>query len=42
MRAKTVKVRVSFTDDEGNEESLTSEPTAAVEEAAPTELPPRG
>ena len=37
---KTVKIRVSFTDDEGNEESLTSEPTAAVEEAAPTEPPP--
>ena len=27
---KTVKVKVSFTDDAGNEESLTSEPTAAV------------
>ncbi len=26
----TITVRVSFTDDEGNEESLTSEPTAAV------------
>ena len=29
-RGKTVKVRVSFTDDEGNEESLTSGATAAV------------
>ena len=37
---KTVKVRVNFTDDEGNDEDLTSEPTAAVEEAAPTEPPP--
>ena len=27
---KTVKVRVSFTDDAGNEETLTSEPTAAT------------
>ena len=27
---KAIKVRVSFTDDEGNEESLTSEPTEAV------------
>ena len=27
---KIIKVRVSFTDDEGNEESLTSAPTAAV------------
>ena len=34
---KTVKVRVSFTDDEGNEESLTSTATAAVA-AAPTPL----
>ena len=31
---KTVKVRVSFTDDEGNEETLTSEATAAVGAAA--------
>ena len=37
---KAVKVRVSFTDDGGNEESLTSEPTAAVAEAAATEPPP--
>ena len=28
---KTIKVRVSFTDDAGNEETLTSAPTAAVE-----------
>ena len=34
---KAVKVRVSFTDDAGNEETLTSAPTAAVE-AAPTPL----
>ena len=31
---KTIKVRVSFTDDAGNEETLTSEPTAAVTPAA--------
>ena len=31
---KTVKVRVSFADDRGHEESLTSEPTAAVSAAA--------
>ena len=37
---KAVKVRVSFTDDGGNEESLTSEPTPAVAEAAATEPPP--
>ena len=37
---KTIKVQVSFTDDGGNEESLTSGPTAAVAEAAPTEPPP--
>ena len=37
---RAVKVRASFTDDGGNEESLTSEPTAAVAEAAPTEPPP--
>ena len=29
-RGRTVKVRVSFTDDRGNEESLTSEPTGRV------------
>ncbi len=34
-QGKTVKMRVSFTDDAGNEESLTSEATAAVE------LPPK-
>ena len=34
---KTIKVRVSFTDDVGHEESLTSEATAAVS-AAPTPL----
>ena len=37
---KAITVRVSFTDDGGNEESLTSGPTAAVAEAAPTEPPP--
>ena len=31
--AKAIKVQVSFTDDEGNEESLTSDATAAVEAA---------
>ena len=30
---KTIKVRVSFTDDEGHEERLTSDPTGAVEAA---------
>ena len=34
---KTVKVRITFTDDAGNDESLTSEPTAAVT-AAPSPL----
>ena len=37
---KAVKVRVSFTDDRDDEESLTSEPTAAVAEADPTGPPP--
>ena len=37
---KAIKVSVRFTDDGGNEESLTSEPTAAVAEAEPTEPPP--
>ena len=37
---KVVKVRVSFTDDRDDEESLTSEPTAAVAEADPTGPPP--
>ena len=36
---KTIKVRVSFTDDAGNEESLTSASTAAVNATAPG--PPR-
>ena len=31
---KTIKVKVSFTDDAGNEESLTSDPTGAVAPAA--------
>ena len=34
---KVIKVRVSFIDDAGNEESLTSEPTAAVTAVRPTE-----
>ena len=33
-QGKTVKVRVSFTDDAGNEETLTSEATAAIEARA--------
>ena len=36
----TIKVRVSFTDDAGNEESMTSAATAAVSGAEPTEPPP--
>ena len=38
---KTIKVRVSFTDDEGNDESLTSAATAAVvaEDPQPQEPP---
>ena len=35
---KTIKVRVSFTDDEGNDEALTSTATAAVEAALTAEL----
>ena len=37
---KAVKVRVSFTDDAGNYEALTSAATAAVAEAEPTGPPP--
>ena len=37
---KTIKVQVSFTDDGGNDESLTSEPTAAVAENEPAGPPP--
>ena len=37
---KAVKVRVSFNDDAGNPEALTSQATAAVAEAAPTGPPP--
>ena len=42
--SKTVKVQVSFTDDAGNEETLTSAATDAVAGAQPTEPPdkPRG
>ena len=36
---KAVKVRVSFTDDEGNEETLTSAATEPVAAAVPAELP---
>ena len=36
-KGKAIKVRVTFTDDDGNEETLTSEATAAVA-AAPTPL----
>ena len=41
---KAIRVRVSFTDDEGNEETLTSETTDAVAVAEPSEPPdkPRG
>ena len=41
---KAIKVEVSFTDDEGNDESLTSAATAAVAAAEPSEPPdkPRG
>ena len=38
---KTVKVQVSFTDNEGNEESLTSGATDAVAAAEPSEPPAR-
>ena len=37
---KAVRVRVSFTDDGGNDESMTSEPTAQVTAAEPAEPPP--
>ena len=41
---QAIRVRVSFTDDEGNDESLTSAATAAVAAAEPAEPPakPRG
>ena len=38
---KTIKARVSFTDDADNEESLTSAATAEVAAAAPADLPGR-
>ena len=38
---KAIKVRVSFTDDAGNEETLTSSATDAVVGAGPTEAPAR-
>ena len=39
---KTIKVRVSFTDDGGNDETLTSAATAAVAAAPPTNSPATG
>ena len=36
---QAIRVRVSFTDDAGNDETLTSEATDAVSAAEPTELP---
>ncbi len=36
---KTIQVRVSFTDDEGNDETLTSAATTAVASGGPTEPP---
>ena len=38
---QTIKVKVTFTDDAGNEETLTSDATAEVAAAAPTEPPGR-
>ena len=38
-QGKTIKVRVSFTDDAGNEETLTSAATAEVAAGAPTDPP---
>ena len=38
---KAVEVRVSFTDDDGNDETLTSAATDAVATASPTEPPPK-
>ena len=38
---KTIKVQVSFTDDAGNDEALTSAATGAVSAAEPTEPPAR-
>ena len=39
VEGNTIKVRVSFTDDAGNEETLTSGATAEVAAAAPTDPP---
>ena len=39
-QGKAISVKVTFTDDAGNDESLTSGATAAVEPAGPTEPPP--
>ena len=41
-QGKTVKVQVSFTDDQGNDETLTSEATPAVAGAAPQNSPATG
>ena len=38
---KAIKVRVTFTDDEGNDEALTSAATVAVATASPAEPPPK-
>ena len=38
---KTIRVRVTFTDDEGNDETLTSAATVAVATASPAEPPPK-
>ena len=38
-QGRTIKVRVSFTDDANNQETLTSEATAAVEETCPRDGP---
>ena len=40
VSSNVIRVRVSFTDDAGNAESLTSAATGAVEAAGPTEPPP--
>ena len=40
-QGKTIKVKVTFTDDADNEETLTSDATAEVAAAAPTEPPGR-
>ena len=39
---RTIRVRVTFTDDAGHEESLTNDPTGAVAAAPPPNTPPTG